>query len=45
VLTAQFEKEPAWPNESDEELIKIAFREKFISSMDHPVIRRLKGLA
>jgi hypothetical protein len=45
VLTAQFEKEPAWPNECDEELIKIAFREKFISSIDHPVIRRLKGLA
>jgi len=44
VLTAKFEKEPAWPNESDEDLIKVAFRDKFISSIDHPVIRRLKGL-
>lgn len=45
VFTAQFEKEPAWPTESDDELIRIAFKNKFISTMDHPVIRRLKGLA
>jgi hypothetical protein len=37
--------EPIWPELSFEEILKIAFRDKFIRNMDHPVIRRLRGAA
>ena len=36
--------EPKWPAESWEEVMNIAFRERFIDSPDHQVIRRLRGL-
>ena len=32
-----------WPNLRLEEIIEIAFRDKIIKSMDHPVIRQLRG--
>jgi hypothetical protein len=35
--------EPEWPEASFQELIKIAFRDRLIDSLDHPVIRRLRG--
>ena len=35
--------EPAWPEQSLEELLQIAFRAHFITSPDHAVIRRLRG--
>ena len=35
--------EPEWPDISFRELLQIAFRDKFIQSLDHPVIRRLRG--
>jgi hypothetical protein len=37
--------EPEWPNFSFAELLKIAFRGRLIRSVDHPVIKRLRGLA
>ena len=35
--------EPGWPEESFETLFRLAFRDRVISSIDHPVIQKLKG--
>jgi len=45
VFTAQFEREPQWPKQSQAELLKIAFQGRLLESTDHPVVKRLKGLA
>jgi hypothetical protein len=37
--------DPEWPELGFWELIKIAFRDHLVTSLDHPVIRRLRGLA
>ena len=37
--------EPNWPNKSFQELIDIAFRDRMIDSIDHPVLKRLRGEA
>ena len=37
--------EPMWPDASYQELIKLGFRDRLITTMDHPVIKRLRGLA
>jgi hypothetical protein len=38
--------EPQWPPDvSFQELIRIAFRDRLITSLDHPVVKRLRGLA
>jgi hypothetical protein len=37
--------EPVWPEVSFQELIKIAFRDRIIITLDHPVVKRLRGLA
>lgn len=37
--------EPEWPEDSFEALFRLAFRERVIDSVDHPVIRQLKGAA
>ena len=44
VYTAQFQQEPQWPAESDDELIAVAFRGRMLTSVDHPVVLRLRGL-
>jgi hypothetical protein len=36
--------EPIWPEVTFQELIKIAFRDRLITTIDHPVIKRLRGL-
>ncbi|HXB81202.1 MAG TPA: hypothetical protein VNX23_27980 [Bradyrhizobium sp.] len=36
--------EPTWPDLTFQEVIRIAFRDRLITSMDHPVIKRLRGL-
>jgi hypothetical protein len=36
--------EPTWPEHDFWSLIKIAFRDHLITSLDHPVIQRLRGL-
>ncbi|MGN7611302.1 hypothetical protein ACQZV8_04360 [Magnetococcales bacterium HHB-1] len=36
---------PVWPEITFDKLLEIAFRDKFIQSMDHPVLRRLRGEA
>ena len=37
--------EPTWPQESFQELINIAFKDRYIKTIDHPVIRKLHGKA
>jgi hypothetical protein len=36
--------DPQWPNLSFNDLLRIAFRDKFVASHDHPVLKRLRGL-
>jgi hypothetical protein len=36
--------EPNWPEHSFGELLKIAFRDRVINRIDHPVIKRLRGV-
>jgi hypothetical protein len=37
--------EPTWPEVTYQELIRLAFRDRLITTLDHPVIKRLRGLA
>ena len=37
--------EPRWPEETFEQIIQIAFRNRVINSVDHPILRRLRGEA
>jgi hypothetical protein len=37
--------EPVWPEKTMGELLKIAFKDRVIDSDDHPVVKRLRGLA
>jgi hypothetical protein len=36
--------EPEWPKEPFTELLRIGFRNRLIDTIDHPVIKRLRGL-
>jgi hypothetical protein len=36
--------EPAWPDKSLEELVSKAFRERYVDSEDHPLLRELLGI-
>jgi hypothetical protein len=36
--------EPAWPDISFEEILKIAFRDRIVDRADHPLIHRLQGI-
>jgi hypothetical protein len=35
--------EPEWPEITFQEILRLAFKDRFISSLDHPVVRRLLG--
>jgi hypothetical protein len=35
--------EPDWPAEGFEHIFRVAFKDQFIDSVDHPAIRRLRG--
>jgi hypothetical protein len=37
--------EPAWPDLPMSELLRLAFGERVIAGLDHPVVKRLQGLA
>lgn len=37
--------DPQWPEISFQEIIRLAFRDRLIDSLDHPVIRELRGAA
>ena len=35
--------DPEWPEEGFHHLLNVAFKDRYIQSIDHPVIRRLRG--
>ena len=35
--------DPTWSDLSFRELLKLAFKDKYIDSQDHPILRRLRG--
>ena len=35
--------EPQWPSQTVGELLRLAFRDRVISSLDHPILKRLRG--
>lgn len=35
--------DPTWPDMSFDDIVRIAFRERFIDSLDHPILRELRG--
>jgi len=35
--------DPVWPDTTFGKLLEVAFKDKFISSLDHPVLQRLRG--
>jgi hypothetical protein len=35
--------QPVWPEEPFEQIVRVAFRDRFIDSIDHPVVKRLRG--
>jgi len=37
--------EPVWPELSYQELLRIAYRDRMITTLDHPVVKRLRGQA
>jgi hypothetical protein len=37
--------DPVWPELSYNELVRIAYRDRLITTLDHPVIKRLRGIA
>jgi hypothetical protein len=37
--------DPVWPELTYQDLVKIAYRDRMITTVDHPVVRRLRGLA
>jgi hypothetical protein len=37
--------EPEWPQFSLGEMLQVAFRDRIVDSLDHPLIRRLRGTA
>jgi hypothetical protein len=34
---------PTWPTQTFPELLRLAFKDKVISSLDHPILKRLRG--
>ena len=44
VMVAQnLPEEPVWPEITFQELIKKAFKDRYIRDLDHPVLKRLRG--
>jgi hypothetical protein len=37
--------DPVWPELSFQELVRIAFRDRMVTSIDHPLVKRLRGLS
>jgi hypothetical protein len=36
--------DPQWPEQPFQELMRIAFKDKLVDRLDHPVVKRLRGL-
>lgn len=43
ISTSEVGHEPQWPEIGFDELVRIGFKDHFIGSADHPVLRRLRG--
>jgi hypothetical protein len=37
--------DPKWPELSFQELLRIAYRDRMVTTIDHPVVKRLRGLS
>jgi hypothetical protein len=37
--------EPAWPEQTFQELVRIAFQGRLVDRLDHPVVKRLRGIS
>jgi hypothetical protein len=37
--------DPEWPNLTFKEILRIAFRDRFIDTLEHPIVRQLRGQA
>ncbi len=35
--------EPEWPEKTMEELLRLAFKDRFVTSLDHPILQQLRG--
>jgi hypothetical protein len=35
--------EPKWPELTFKEILKVAFRDRIVDNLNHPIIQRLKG--
>jgi hypothetical protein len=35
--------DPEWPDKSFADLLRVAFKDRFITSLDHPVLKKLRG--
>jgi len=44
IVAEGISKEPTWPDRSLEELVTKAFRERYVDSEDHPLLRELLGI-
>jgi hypothetical protein len=45
IVAEEIKNEPTWPNQSLQDLLRLGFTDKIISSPEHPYVRRLRGLA
>jgi len=43
IITAGYSKEPLWPEETDEQLVNLAFQDFYICDPNHPVLSALTG--
>jgi hypothetical protein len=43
IIAAPTKSEPEWPEATFNELLRIAFRDRLVDRLDHPVIKRLRG--
>ena len=44
LFVAEYDFDPDWPDLTFQELLKLAFKDRFIRSLDHPVVQQLHGL-
>ncbi len=42
-VSIHLDDEPTWPTQPFPELLRLAFRDRVITSLDHPILKRLRG--
>lgn len=45
VFQAESNTQPEWPELGFDEILKIAFRDHYVDTIDHPVVKHLRGMA